>query len=60
MKNHRLEINDKILREFDDLVKESGISRQEFLNYVAEVYNINNNLEKDIIDYNAYYESFTA
>lgn len=56
MGNQRVEITEEILRAFDNLVKESGVSRQEFISYVAKVYNIG----KDTIDINAYYESFTA
>lgn len=60
MGNNRVEITEEILREFDDLIKEAGVSRQEFLNYVAKLYDVDNNIGKDNIDYNAYYESFTA
>lgn len=53
-------INDKILKELDDLVKESGVSPKEFLSYIAEFYKINNNMEKDIINYDSYYDSFVG
>ncbi|QGU95354.1 hypothetical protein GOM49_09870 [Clostridium bovifaecis] len=60
MNNHAVKISDRILKEFDSLVKEAGVSQQEFLSYVAKFYNINSNFEKDSIDYGAYYDSFIA
>lgn len=60
MNNPTVKISEEILKEFDDLVKKSGVSREEFLNSIANFYNINNILEKDIIDPTAYYDSFTA
>jgi|GEM_PF-1841834 Ribbon-helix-helix protein, copG family. len=60
MNNHTIKISEEILKEFDGLVKKSGVSKQEFLNSIANFYNMNNILEKDIIDSAAYYDSFTA
>jgi len=60
MKNCAIEISDKILEEFNGLVKKSGVSQQEFLYYIANLYNINNNSEKYNNDYNAYCDSFIA
>jgi metal-responsive CopG/Arc/MetJ family transcriptional regulator len=60
MANQIVELNEKLLKEFDELVKESGVSRQEFISYIAKFYNINNRTDRDTIDYSAYYESFTA
>ncbi|KOA19272.1 hypothetical protein CLHOM_23780 [Clostridium homopropionicum DSM 5847] len=60
MKNCAIEISDKILEEFNGLVKKSGVSQQEFLNYIANLYDINNNSEKYISDYKAYCDSFVA
>lgn len=58
--NNAIKISEKILNEFDSLVKESGVSREEFLSYVAKFYDIDNNLENDFIDPDAYYDSFIA
>lgn len=60
MNNHTIKISEEILKEFDGLVKKSGVSNQEFLNSIANFYNMNNILEKDIIDSAAYYDSFIA
>jgi metal-responsive CopG/Arc/MetJ family transcriptional regulator len=60
MDNHSVKISEEILKEFDALVKKSGVSQKEFLIYMANFYNINNILEKDIIDPAAYYDSFIA
>lgn len=59
MNNNTVKISEQILKEFDCLVKKSGVSKQDFLNSIAKLYNIDN-LEKDIIDPVAYYDSFTA
>ncbi|MDF2880783.1 MAG: hypothetical protein K0R54_1340 [Clostridiaceae bacterium] len=60
MSNGKALIPEKILREFDGLVKEAGVSQQEFLCYISKFYNIDHSLEEDKIDYEAYYESFIA
>jgi len=57
--NHTIKISEEILKEFDGLVEKSGLSKQELLSSIAKFYNINN-LEEDIIDPTAYYDSFTA
>ena len=60
MENCAIEISSKILEEFDGLVKKSGVSQQEFLSYIAGLYDINNSSEKYISDYKAYCDSFIA
>lgn len=60
MENCAIEISSKILEEFDGLVKKSGVSQQEFLSYIADLYDINNSSEKYISDYKAYCDSFIA
>lgn len=60
MNNSTKQISDKILCEFDNLVKKAGVSKQEFLSYVEKASNINKNLGLEISDYNAYCDSFTA
>lgn len=57
--NNNIIISEPILKEFDNLVKKAGVSKEEFLYYVGKKYNINMPKENDIIDYNAYYDSFT-
>lgn len=60
MENCAIEISSKILEEFDGLVKKSGVSQQEFLSYIADLYDINNSSQKYISDYKAYCDSFIA
>lgn len=60
MKNCAIEISDNILEEFNVLVKKSGVSQQEFLNYITNLYDTNNNSENYISDYKAYCDSFVA
>lgn len=60
MGNHRIEISEGILRDFEDLVREAGVTREEFLSCVSRVYGINYCLEKDSLDYRSYYDSFIA
>lgn len=60
MNNGAVIIPEKILNEFDSLVKKSGVSEQEFLTYISKLYNTNNNIENDKIDFESYYNSFIA
>ncbi|KZL92472.1 hypothetical protein [Clostridium magnum] len=60
MSNHVVKISEELLKEFDGLVQKSGVSKQEFLSSIANLYNINNIAENDIIDVASYYDSFTA
>lgn len=49
-----------MLKEVDDFLKKSDMSPEEFIKSVAKVYNIKNSFEESFIDYNSYYDSFTA
>lgn len=60
MNNGKTVIPEKILKEFDGLVKEAGVSQQEFLSYISKFYNIDKSIDIDKINYDAYYDSFIA
>lgn len=60
MNNRSIKISEEILKEFDGLIKKSGVSQQEFLNSIANIYNMNSILDKNVIDPAAYYDSFIA
>lgn len=60
MNNRSIKISEEILKEFDGLIKKSGVSQQEFLSSIANIYNMNSILEKNVIDPAAYYDSFIA
>lgn len=60
MSNKTVNLPEEILSEVDSLLKESGISAQDFVNSVASFYNVKNSIERDVIDSSAYYDSFIA
>ncbi len=60
MNNYTNQINDEILTELDSLIEKTGVSREEFLNHVAKVYNTNNNVDRNIADYDSYCDSFVG
>lgn len=55
MNNNLCNVSDEILKEVNNLVKKSGLSKEDFVNYLAKLYDANN-----IIDSNSYYDSFIA
>lgn len=60
MNNYTNQIDDQVLTELDGLIEKTGVSRQEFLNYVAKVYNTNSSVERNVTDYDSYCDSFVG
>jgi hypothetical protein len=53
-------ISEQILKEIDNLIEKSGVSKETFLRHIADHYNMSLILEKKPHDLNAYYDSFTS
>lgn len=57
--NSTVGISEQILNEIDNLVEKSGVSKETFLEHIADYYNMSFVLEKKMSDLNTYYDSFT-
>ena len=57
--NNMIKIPDELLKELDVVFKKSGVTEKDFVNCVADFYNIKFASNENVID-SSYYDSFTA
>lgn len=56
--NNTVKIPENLKKQVVDIINNSGITANEFINEISNVYNINESNNLNVVDYASYYDSF--